>query len=76
MAARRLPGELLNGGNTWTTTLHGGTYQDSVGFSLIEAGPEMYLMEGYTVRIYDISAIDAAADDLYTYIEYIEYDVA
>lgn len=35
---------------------------------------EMYLNEGYVVRIYDGAAIDAAADDLIVALHYIEYD--
>lgn len=33
------------------------------------------LLAGYTVRVYDSAAIDAAADDLTVYWTYIEYDV-
>ncbi len=32
------------------------------------------LLAGYTVRVWDLSAIDAAADDLTVVLHYVEYD--
>lgn len=54
-------GKLGTAGSAQNVTLQGGL-------------PEMYLPAGYTVRIYDIAAVDAAADDLVTVISYVEYD--
>ena len=48
-----------------------GNYEN---INISQTGPEMWLPAGYTVRIWDTAAIDAAADDLTTVIEYIEYD--
>jgi len=36
--------------------------------------PDMLLLAGFVVRVADMPAIDAAADDLTTVIHYIEYD--
>jgi len=35
---------------------------------------EMYLPAGYTIRLWDAAAIDAAADDIAISIHYIEYE--
>jgi len=43
---------------------------------LLQMGfPEMILSAGSTIRVYDLMAIDAAADDLTVTIHYVEYDV-
>jgi len=34
----------------------------------------LLLPEGYTIRLYDRSAIDAAADDMIIVLHYVEYD--
>jgi len=36
--------------------------------------PEMLLPAGYTVRMYDFTAIDAAGDHMFCVLHYIEYD--
>lgn len=36
--------------------------------------PEMSIPAGYIIRIWDVAAIDAAADDLTVNLHYIEYD--
>lgn len=36
--------------------------------------PTLYLPAGATIRIYDIAAIDPAADDMTVVLEYVEYD--
>lgn len=36
--------------------------------------PEMILPAGYVIRVYDGSAVDAAADDMTVILHYIEYD--
>lgn len=40
------------------------------GYSL----PELILPAGYVVRVWDVSAVDAAADDLVVVLHYVEYD--
>lgn len=37
--------------------------------------PEMVLLPGYVVRIYDAVAISAATDDLLVIMNYVEYDI-
>ncbi len=39
-----------------------------------EGVPRMLLPAGYIIRIYDITAVDAAQDDLTITMEYLEYD--
>jgi len=36
--------------------------------------PYLILPAAYNIRIYDVAAIDAAADDMWVVLEYIEYD--
>lgn len=43
--------------------------------SLTEHLPDMILGAGSVVRVWDASAIDAAADDLIVILHYVEYDV-
>ena len=38
------------------------------------AFPELCLLPGYVIRVYDSAAIDAAADDLTVALHYVEYD--
>jgi len=49
--------------------------------NLAEAGvndglpTDFYLPAGYIIRVYDVAAVDAAADDLVVVLHYVEYDV-
>jgi len=36
--------------------------------------PELILLPGYSIRMYDVSAIDPAADDMIAVLHYIEYE--
>lgn len=36
--------------------------------------PELYLPAGYTIHIWDVNAVDAAADDMTVVLQYVEYD--
>jgi len=51
---------------------------DNVGSNLSVAStqgfPSVMLLAGYTIRVYDSSATDPAADDLTVILHYIEYD--
>lgn len=40
----------------------------------VHGGCAMYLPAGYVIRVYDIAAVDAAADDLTVVLHYLEYD--
>ena len=66
----------FNGGYPDTTTVFGKTSTPAsaqdVGIILNMA--PIYLPAGYIIRVYDVAAIDAAADDMNVAINYIEYD--
>jgi len=47
---------------------------NSITQKIFDSAPEMIIPAGYTVRVWDYAAIDAAADDMITVIHYIEYD--
>lgn len=42
--------------------------------SMITPIPDLVIPAGYTVRVWDIAAVDAAADDMVTVIYYVLYD--
>jgi len=56
------------------TNLHFGIAGTSIDISLTTWGPKVYLPAGYVVRIFDLNAIDVAADDLTVELHYIEYE--
>lgn len=41
---------------------------------LTSFAPPLLMREGYILRVYDVNAIDAAADDLTVVLHYVEYD--
>lgn len=43
--------------------------------SVVGPLPFIYLLPGYVLRVWDKSAIDAAADDLTVVLHYVEYDI-
>jgi len=48
---------------------------DAINTTLQQGAPLMYLPAGYTIRVWDSAAVDAAADDLTVSLHYVEYDV-
>lgn len=54
-------------GNVTATNVTGSGWSQGV--------PDAYLPAGYSIRVYDAAAIDAAADDMTVSIQYIEYQV-
>lgn len=65
--ASAVPG-MSSTGLTRLTGLSGATV------SLTDVLPSMFLPAGYYVRVVDVNAVDAAADDMVVSIGYIEYE--
>lgn len=47
---------------------------NNVNVQIDSSMPDLILPAGYTIRVLDTNAIDAAADDLIVVLEYVEYD--
>ena len=54
--------------------IFGQTTMDGYTGTTSEPLPGCLLPAGYVVRVYDVSAIDAAADDMTVVLHYVEYD--
>jgi len=68
----------LGPGYTYSTTITFVGRLDTAAFNLnggvTDSLPEIVLVAGDYIRFYDSAAIDAAADDLYIAVGYVEYD--
>lgn len=56
------------------TSIRLGPSVTSTSVSASQNMPPMMLLPGYTIRVLDRNAVDAAADDLIVVLHYIEYD--
>lgn len=59
---------------TWAYNWLKGGVGEASSLTELQCLPELILLAGYTVRVYDSAAIDAAADDLTVVLHYVEYD--
>jgi len=65
---------LANTANTTARTVLATPITGNCDVGVNDTLPEMYIPEGYIIRVYDKNGIAAATDDLQVWLHYIEYD--